>query len=205
MSLDTYANLKTAVADWMADDDLATQITDFVTLCEAELNRELRVRRMEQRAYTTTVASQDFYAWPTDLLEVRNIFVDGDPDRALIYRTASQMRELDDGTGNSTPSYWSDVQAALQLQPVPTASLTIAIDYYKRLALATDLTNWLLTYHPDVYLFGTLRKAGPYMTEETRLAQWERAYMVALESVKEEDRKFKAQQPVQITTDGPVV
>jgi len=46
MSLDTYANFKTAIADHLARDDLASQITDCITLFESEAALELfRERR----------------------------------------------------------------------------------------------------------------------------------------------------------------
>lgn len=47
MALDTYANLQTAIANFLARDDLTTEIVDFIKLTEADFNRRLRVRAME--------------------------------------------------------------------------------------------------------------------------------------------------------------
>ena len=47
MALDTYTNLKTAIANFLARDDLTSEIDDFIDLTEAEFNRELRIRAME--------------------------------------------------------------------------------------------------------------------------------------------------------------
>jgi len=48
MSLDTYANFKTAIADHLARDDLADQITDCITLFESEAALELFRERRAQ-------------------------------------------------------------------------------------------------------------------------------------------------------------
>ena len=47
MALNNYANLKTAIANFLARDDLTTEIDDFIDLTEADFNRRLRVRAME--------------------------------------------------------------------------------------------------------------------------------------------------------------
>ena len=41
MALDTYANLQTAIANFLARDDLTTEIVDFIKLTEADFNRSL--------------------------------------------------------------------------------------------------------------------------------------------------------------------
>ena len=47
MALDTYANLKTSIANFLARDDLTSEIDDFIDLTEADFNRRLRIRDME--------------------------------------------------------------------------------------------------------------------------------------------------------------
>tara|TARA_R110002126_G_scaffold101090_2_gene232962 strand:+ start:154 stop:333 length:180 start_codon:yes stop_codon:yes gene_type:complete len=47
MALDNYSNLKTSIANFLARDDLTTEIDDFIDLTEADFNRRLRVRAME--------------------------------------------------------------------------------------------------------------------------------------------------------------
>ena len=48
MALDTYANLKTAIADFLNRDDLTSSIDDFIDLAEAQMNREVRHWDMEK-------------------------------------------------------------------------------------------------------------------------------------------------------------
>ena len=57
MSINTYDDLKTALASWLARDDLTEFIPDFITLFEASACRELRVRPAETTATSVTASS----------------------------------------------------------------------------------------------------------------------------------------------------
>ena len=48
MSISTYAELKTAIANFMARTDLTDQIPNFIQLAEARLSRELETRDQEK-------------------------------------------------------------------------------------------------------------------------------------------------------------
>ena len=50
MSITTYSELKTAVANWLNRDDLTSVIPDFIALTEADMDRKIRHWRMEKRA-----------------------------------------------------------------------------------------------------------------------------------------------------------
>jgi len=45
--MQTYGELKTAVADWLDREDLVAQIPDFIRLTEAEIYRDLRCQDNE--------------------------------------------------------------------------------------------------------------------------------------------------------------
>ena len=46
MSLSTYSDLQTSIANYLARSDLTSQIPDFITFAENRLRRELRIRQM---------------------------------------------------------------------------------------------------------------------------------------------------------------
>ncbi len=50
MSISTYAELQTAVGNWLNRADLTARIPEFIELFEARVKRDLRVRQMEKRA-----------------------------------------------------------------------------------------------------------------------------------------------------------
>ena len=47
MALDTYANLKTEIANYLNRSDLTEHLDTFIDLAEARHSRDLRVREME--------------------------------------------------------------------------------------------------------------------------------------------------------------
>ena len=47
MALTNYTTLKAAIANFLARDDLTSEIDDFIDLTEADFNRRLRIRAME--------------------------------------------------------------------------------------------------------------------------------------------------------------
>ena len=68
MAITTYDELKTSVADFLNRDDLTSVIPDFITMAEADLNRNVRHWRMEGRANANI--DSKFSAIPGDFLEV---------------------------------------------------------------------------------------------------------------------------------------
>ena len=50
MALTTYTELKASLADWLNRSDLTTTIPDFISLAEAQIERQLRTRQMIVRA-----------------------------------------------------------------------------------------------------------------------------------------------------------
>ena len=67
-----------------------------------------------------------------------------------------------------------DVAVALR----PDGDYDIKFTYYARFtALSADAdTNWLLTKHPDIYLFASLAEAAPFMLNDERAPLWEAKY-----------------------------
>lgn len=46
MAIATYSDLQSLVANYLARDDLSTQIVDFIKLGEVRMRRDLRLRQM---------------------------------------------------------------------------------------------------------------------------------------------------------------
>ena len=67
MALATYSDLKTSIANFLARDDLTSNIDDFIDLTEARLSRELYTRFDHDRVTASTTAG-DQYISLTELL-----------------------------------------------------------------------------------------------------------------------------------------
>jgi len=83
VALSNYTELQASIADFLNRSDLTSVITDFITMCEAELNRELRVREMSVR--TRAPINSQYVKLPEDFLSMRNIELQTDPVTSLQY------------------------------------------------------------------------------------------------------------------------
>jgi len=77
-----------------------------------------------------------------------------------------------------------------QYYPSPDASYTATLTYYARIpALSVSATtNWLLTAHPDAYLYGALLQAAPYLRDNDALQVYGAGYTAALSSIRAAER-----------------
>lgn len=180
MALDTYTNLTAEVASWLFNrTDLSTKTPTFIRMFEAKANRILRCRQMEQRSTADIDMNSDepeFIALPLNFQTMRRLrlkSVTGKP--RLKFATGPQideMRERDDTPG--TPTHFTVFGDELELYPTPVQSEQLEMVFRKNLTALSDsnATNWLLDLAPDLYLYGALMEAAPYLHEDERIATW---------------------------------
>ena len=183
MAISTYAELQSAVGDFLNRQDLTTVIPTFIALAEADLNRSIRHRSMLTRA-TATIDSQ-FTALPADFLEAKNIQLNSEPITVLRYVTMEHADLIRQRNPTGQPVYYSIVGDTLECVPVPDTSFTAELTYYKKITALSDEveSNWLLSYHPDVYLYGTLMQSAPYLKDDQRIPIWGSLYRQYLADV----------------------
>lgn len=189
MALDgTYTGLLASIADHLNRADISSSILDFVVITEADLNRKLHTRMTQARA-TLSVSSQ-WATVPTDFAGVLSMtnpqgqpieFRDPDAFALVSYQNSSNAGSITDFTiAGGSFGFW----------PAPTSAVSVGLTYYQKLpALASNATNWLLTAHPDAYLYGSLCAAAPYLLDDDRLPVWSQLYQNVIGSIKEADRR----------------
>ncbi len=91
MAISTYAELKTAIKTWSKRSDLDDLIPDFIRLSELRTNRNLRIREMETRVRTDTVANLEYYGLPSNYLQMRSFKLNTSPLQDLEYLTPERM------------------------------------------------------------------------------------------------------------------
>lgn len=177
-----YASLQVAIITYMARDQdtvLTGLVPTFIQLTEAKLNRILMVRQMEQRSVTTidtTTTEPEFISLPTDFQSMRRVrlsSVTGKPP--LEFKSGTQMDEYRNGTADSNgqPLYFTIFGSEVELCPSPDSNYIIEMVYRQNVPpLASNSTNWLLTLAPDIYLYGALMEAAPYIKEDARIQTW---------------------------------
>lgn len=184
MAISTYAELQTAVASWMNRTDLTATIPDFIVSAEGRIARDLRVSRMiTTGTLTTTIAAREV-TLPASWLEFKSLRVADEP---LSYVPAEGIAEYDDIT---EANVYSIEGGQLLLGPIPATAYAVAVKYYSRIvALATTPTNWLLTSHPFVYLYGALIEGAIFTMDDKAIGKWGQLYQKTIDELHAEDRR----------------
>ena len=191
MSFDSYSELQTTIANYLARSDLSAQIPDFIRLAEFRLRREVRIRQMLKSVTTSTTASDNTIELPTDFLEVRDMFVVGNPSQPLSYAAPSVLTANSRSTESGKPSQYTVLASEFQLSPVPDSNYTVQLLYYAAPTVLSDTnaSNVFLANIPDVLLYASLVEAEPYLMNDARLAVWTGLYGRAIDSVTKSDSR----------------
>ena len=191
MAIGTYAELQTAVANWLDRDDLTARIPEFIALAEARMNRVLRIRLMEAKYTASTVAAQRNYALPTSYIQMRNFQINTSPITPLQYVTPEIYDRLWGGSTDGTPQFYTIVAGEVQLGPLPASILTMEMLFYKKITAlsGSNTTEAMLTDNPDVYLYGALLEAEPFIMNDERVGLWAQGFQRAVADLQEQDNK----------------
>ena len=178
MAISNYSELKTAIASWLDRTDLTDIIPDFIALAETRHKRDFKIRRMETRVTANTIDGSEFYSLPDDYVAMRNIKLNTDPKTPLEFLTPEIMDRLNAGSSKGTPKAYTIKGNNIELRPIPDGVYQVEVSYYKHFTALSDsnTTNDMLTHHPDVYLYGALVEAEPYLQNDKRIDTWASFY-----------------------------
>lgn len=199
MAITSYADLQTSIANFLARDDLTTQIPDFIQLAEARINRELETREQEKRVQATLVAGDEYIALPVDLREVREVKLNTSPLTVLSYASPTGLDTQYSSNGQGKPQGYSIVGKEMKIRPIPDSGYTMEIVYIGDVdALSAVSTPILFTRSPDLYLYGALTEAYVYLLDEQRAAQYDEKFTRAINEVRmDEERSHYGTGPLQ--------
>ena len=205
MAINTYATLQTAVANWLDRSDLTDRIPEFIALAEARMNRTLRLALMLNVDQTTLggaatlVAGTRDYALPSGYLQMVDFHLRTSPITTLSYLTPENMNRMWAGSQGGKPlayTIFSDNSSgtpikSVRLGPAPASAYDYSIMFYKKIdALSVaNTTEAMLTDNPDVYLYGALLEAEPFLMNDQRVQLWATAFQESLNALQEQDNK----------------
>jgi len=193
MALNNYSNLQTSIANFLARDDLTTEIVDFIALTEADFNRRLRIRAMENSSSFTIDSETE--TLPTGFLQARSFVIPTNPKTALQFMTPFHQAETQGSSETGKPRAYSIEGTNFRFSPTPDASYTATLVFYKAFdSLSSSVaTNHILTNHPDVYLYGALYFASTFIRgmDGQTVGQFKAQYESALQQVEMADEKDK--------------
>ena len=189
MALNTYTALKTSIADFLNRDDLTSVIPDFITLAEAQINRDVRHMKMEARSSGQQDANDEYMQIPPDWVETIRLHLTGSGTTVLnlVSRDAMADKRAANENATGTPIAYTHADSQFQFYPTPSTTTNFELLYYQKLPALSDSNsdNWLLLEAPDVYLYGALLHSAPYLAEDQRVAVWAQMYSAAVMQLNE--------------------
>lgn len=183
MAITTHAELITAVGNWLNRSDLASIVPDFITLFEARVKRDLRARKVLTASVNVTA---DAFAFaPTGFGTLLSLAHDGPtyygPLEIVSREKITDLKVSLGATG--VPQAVAVVNSTGYFAPAPNATFAMKATYRSGLTALSAGSNWLIATHPDIYLYGTLVEAAPYLIEDERVPLWESQLNTRLEDL----------------------
>ena len=191
MAINTYSTLQTAVANWLDRNDLTDRIPEFISLAEATFNRVLRLRAMETTVADATPSGSKEDALPSGYLQMREIHLSTTPVVSLAYITPEIMYRIRAGSTSGKPNSYTIVGDNILFGPTPDGAYDYSITYYKAFDALSDAapTNWLVLNAPDLYLYGALLQAEPFLMNDARVPLWEKGVRQVIGDLQQQDDK----------------
>lgn len=199
MSISNFTELKAAVANWLQRDDLTDRIPEFISLGEALLNRRLKTLEMEASATIAPSTAVRYASLPAGHMETIS-FTD-DLGDALAAVDSETLERIAYGKSASRPSYYR-VSSRIDFDTVADAAYGYTMRYLKRLDIATDLTNSVLTKHPDCYLYAALLQSAPFIMDDERINTWRALLEVAVKDANTQNSRNLAMLRTEFSSGG---
>lgn len=182
--IEDYAGLKAAIADWLVKTNMTAVIPQLIQLTEARLRRDPRARKLQN---TTLSASTGDHTLPSDFRSVESLTHAGPTFFGPVETTTADQIPLIKAQLGTTgpPAFAAVLDGILRFAPAPDGTYALKFSYWRKLdsLSGTNTTNWLLEEHPDIYLYGALREAAPYLKDDERVPVWQERYESALEEL----------------------
>ena len=185
MAFNTYSALQTSIASYLGRSDLTTQIPDFITLAETRLQRELRTRPMLKSATATMTGGDNTVGLPTDFLEMRDIYIQGNPRQPVSFMSPSAFTRNARAEDSGKCIDYTILGAEMAFAPKPDAAYVLDMLYYYKPTVLSDAnsSNVFLANYPDAVLYGALAQAEPFLMNDARIATWAGLYDSAIQLI----------------------
>jgi hypothetical protein len=174
-----YAALKTTLASYLHRDDLTAMIPTFILLAQSRMSHDLEDPSMQTTATLDVMAAMKEVVLPSDFLELMSIRIPNSGGyKTLLQRTlVGNTAVLDNGGATGSPSSYARYGNILELTPIPDSDTTLEIVYRQRIAEFTEDTDTdtLLTVSPNIYIYGAMLEAMPFLSDPSQV--WQSMYI----------------------------
>ena len=131
----------------------------------------------------------EYTALPADFLDGLTLKLTGtNPITPLQSETLNSLDTLQNTTylSSGKPLFFAIVGENFRVLPTPDSTYAYELVYYADLAKlsVSNTTNWLLTQAPDIYLYGALLQAAPYLQNDERIPVWVALYTKGIDDLR---------------------
>lgn len=169
------------------------RVPTFIQLTEAQFNRTIRHPEMWKNYRVVVSDETENVTLPSDFLTIENVNIVDDVKTALSQQTFWKSGRDGYDLNRGRPEGFNIASGNLYLSPLPQKEYTLEIMYLAKIPALSDAVteNWLLSKHPDLYLYGALVESGKYAFDEERVALWMQGRDAALGQLLIEAREYK--------------
>ena len=190
MAITSYSTLQSTIADYLARDDLTSQIPTFIQLAENRLRRDLMLRSMLKVVTTTTTAGDKTVAYPSDFMAMKDIHIqNGTNIDTIIYQNTSNFFRNTKAAMGGMPKNYTSLANEFQFAPIPDGEYILNMVYYAKPTYLSDAnpSNVFMSECPDLLLYAALGEAEPYLMNDVRLQTWASMYQTGVASLTASD------------------
>jgi hypothetical protein len=195
VTISTYSELQTAIANWTGRSGLTDRLPEFIALAEKRIingsddpemmSEPLRAAPMIASTTLSTTANVNTIMLPSGFLGFASgLYVDGNPKQPMNCLTLQQITDRYLGSQAGKPrAYALAGRSGTQMivAPTPDATYSLPVFYYALTLLSvSNTTNAVLTNYPNLYLYAALIEAYIYLRNDERAARFYRLFAGAV-------------------------
>jgi len=142
---------------------------------------------MLKLSYTAMTSST--VGLPSDFLEMRNLYLETNPEQPLTYQTPSIFTRDGLAQESGQPRNYTILSDEIQVSPAPNGTFNVYMLYYAAPAFLSNsnTSNVFMAQCPDLLLYGSLVEAEPYLMNDNRLTVWAGLFERGLNSLTTSD------------------
>lgn len=184
MALANYADLIAAAPNWLGRADLTARIPEGIALAEAKMNRKLRTKDMVTKNAAFSITGE-YVAVPAGFGGVKMWHLNDTP-RSVVTPMSEDLMTANYGDGTTgAPVHFCVQGSNFRIQPTPSTATSSTLVYYLQVPALTvsATTNWLMTSHPDAYLYGVNAEMCALAKDWQAAQTWEQRMYAILDEI----------------------
>jgi hypothetical protein len=174
MAITNYAELKTAILNFMERQELSGDVEQFIALAEARLNRIVDASEADA-ILAGTIGSRRLPLAAIDFNEIKAvILIDAGEERILLPKVDGTFPYADTF---GEPDQWAIDGSGIDFNCLLSKAYQFRVRYSGRLKLSDAApTNDFLTKNPDIYLSAAIVWGGAFIRDDAMIAQYKSAW-----------------------------